>query len=113
MEHATTSDHTTAEPLFLPRGTVRAIIALALTALVITSFVLPEKITLPEEVLMIWIGAVGYYLGFRTDNPRKKKDKGKTTQQRKEKKKYSTYNHNTPEEREGIVSLCLWSRGSR
>ena len=68
MEHSTTSDHTTAEPLFLPRGTVRAIIALALTALVITSFVLPEKITLPEEVLMIWIGAVGYYLGFRTDN---------------------------------------------
>lgn len=65
-------NHKTAEPLFLPRGTVRALITLALTALVIASYLLPEKIILPEEVYMLWIGVVGYYVGFRTDNAKSK-----------------------------------------
>lgn len=64
-----------AEPLFLPRGSVRALITLILTVVVLTSYIFKEKIQLPEEILMMWFGAVGYYIGFRTDNSKSKEIK--------------------------------------
>lgn len=64
-----------AEPLHLPRGSVRAVITLALTALVIASFIFKDKIELPEEILLMWFGAIGYYIGFRAPKDKVKEIK--------------------------------------
>lgn len=54
------------QPLFLPRGTVRAIITMLFMITMIASFVF--KFPLPEEFYALGIFAVGYYVGYRSDN---------------------------------------------
>lgn len=54
------------QPLFLPRGSIRAIITLLLTAVVACSFF--WQFPIPEELLALTIFAIGYYVGYRTDN---------------------------------------------
>lgn len=51
------------EPLFLPKGSVRAIIALVMTTFVCTS--LFYQIALPEYIVVVWSGTVGYYFAGR------------------------------------------------
>lgn len=63
--------HTKAEPLFLPRGTVRATLALLLLGMSFTDFVMSSW-TLPEEFHAMTIAAVAYYIGYRSDNARTK-----------------------------------------
>ena len=67
-------DHETAEPLFLPRGTVRAIFALALLGISAADFMMSSW-SLPEEFHAMTIAAVAYYIGYRSDNARTKEIK--------------------------------------
>jgi len=55
------------EPLFLPRGSVRAIIALITTTFVCTA--LFYKIDLPEFFVVTWAGIVGWYFAGRNNTP--------------------------------------------
>ncbi len=57
----------TAEPLFLPRGTIRAIFALILLATSITDYIMGSW-ALPEEFHAMTIAVVAYYIGYRSDN---------------------------------------------
>lgn len=56
----------TSQPLHLPRGSVRAIITLLLLMVVAGSFVWHYEV--PTEFFALTIFAVGYYVGYRTDN---------------------------------------------
>lgn len=51
-------------PLFLPIGTVRAILILVLTALVITQEF--RGLHVSAEIIGIWAGGIGLYFGLRT-----------------------------------------------
>ena len=55
-----------ANPMFLPKGTIRAIITLILLGTVIASMIM--NFELPKEFLALTVFAVGYYIGYRTDN---------------------------------------------
>lgn len=55
------------QPLNLPRGSIRAMITLLLTFVVIASFVF-SQFTIPNWFYDLWLVAVGYYVGYRTDN---------------------------------------------
>jgi hypothetical protein len=55
------------EPLNLPRGSIRAIITLLITISIIASFAIPQ-IERPEWFTDLWLVAVGYYIGYRSDN---------------------------------------------
>ena len=61
-------------PLFLPRGSVRAIITIGLTIIVGITFWFPDSF-IPNEVFYVWLVAVGYYVGYRTDNTQIKERK--------------------------------------
>ena len=54
------------QPLYLPRGTIRAIITLILTFIIGGSFI--WHYSLPAEFYALAIFAIGYYVGYRTDN---------------------------------------------
>jgi len=66
MQPETENQIQTSQPLHLPRGSVRALITLCLTLVVAGSFVWHYQ--LPEEFLALSIFAIGYYVGYRTDN---------------------------------------------
>lgn len=51
------------EPLFLAKGSIRAILTLMLTAFVISCVLF--KVIIPETIFVIWAGAVGLYFGSR------------------------------------------------
>lgn len=72
----TTMDITpeTAEPLFLPRGTIRALFALVLLAATIADYMMPNW-ELPDEYHLMTIAIVAYYIGYRSDNARIKEIK--------------------------------------
>jgi hypothetical protein len=54
------------QPLNLPRGSVRAILTLIMMLVVGGSFI--WHYTVPEEFYALTIFAIGYYVGYRTDN---------------------------------------------
>lgn len=57
------------QPLALPMGSVRALLVLLLSCVVFASFAF-DWIILPDGVLELWFGAIGYYVGYRTTNNR-------------------------------------------
>lgn len=61
----------TAEPLFLPRGTIRALLALAMLSASIADYAMGSW-TLPDEFHAMTIAAVSYYIGYRSDNAKVK-----------------------------------------
>lgn len=61
----------TTEPLFLPRGTIRAVFALIMLGASIADFAMPSW-SLPEEFHAMTIAAVAYYIGYRSDNAKVK-----------------------------------------
>lgn len=54
------------QPLFLPRGSVRALVTLILLLVMSGSFVWHYE--LPTDFYLMSIFAIGYYVGYRTDN---------------------------------------------
>ena len=60
------------EPLFLPRGSIRAILVVSLTGFILGS--IWQQKTIPEQVLIIWAGAVGWYFGGKLDDLKNKKN---------------------------------------
>ena len=52
------------KPLNLPQGSVRALIALALTFVVCYLLIMQKEI--PAGIYAIWVSALAYYLGLRT-----------------------------------------------
>lgn len=63
------------QPLFLPRGSVRAALALLLTILFGASYFFPERVHLPAELEAMWLFVIGYYIGYRSDNAQTKEIK--------------------------------------
>lgn len=61
----------TAEPLFLPRGTIRAILVLMMFGASIADYAMSSW-SLPEEFHIMTIAAVSYYVGYRSDNAKQK-----------------------------------------
>lgn len=57
------------QPFALPVGSIRALLVLILTGAVIASFFV-DAVVLPDGVLELWFGAVGYYVGYRATNNR-------------------------------------------
>lgn len=57
----------TAEPFFLPRGTIRALFALILLVTSITDYIMGSW-SLPDEFHAMTIAVVAYYIGYRSDN---------------------------------------------
>ena len=57
----------TAEPLFLPRGTIRSLFALILLCVSIADFMMPSW-SLPDEFHAMTIAVIAYYIGYRSDN---------------------------------------------
>ncbi len=55
-----------AQPLFLPHGSIRAIITFVLLLVSSGSFIFSYK--LPQEFYAVTILAIGYYIGYRTNN---------------------------------------------
>jgi len=58
------------QPLFLPKGSVRAILILILTGFLIAS-IWYQKIV-PEQIIVIWAGAIGWYFGGKFDDLKQK-----------------------------------------
>ena len=58
------------KPLFLPKGSVRAILILILTGFLIAS-IWYQKIV-PEQIIVIWAGAIGWYFGGKFDDLKQK-----------------------------------------
>lgn len=54
------------QPLFLPRGSVRAILTLVLTLIIGGSFIWHYELS--NEFYAMALLAIGYYVGYRTDN---------------------------------------------
>jgi hypothetical protein len=54
------------QPLHLPRGSVRALLTLILTLIIGGSFIWHYE--LPNEFYAMALLAIGYYIGYRTDN---------------------------------------------
>lgn len=74
MGEIETKDPTTTQPLFLPRGSIRAIFAFILLATSIADYVM-NSWTLPDEFHAMTIAIVAYYIGYRTDNDQTKEIK--------------------------------------
>ncbi len=60
------------EPLFLPKGSVQAILALTTTTFIFTALFF--KIALPEYVVVTWAGMIGLYFGNRGNTNQEKKN---------------------------------------
>lgn len=60
------------QPLFLPKGSVRAVLALVTTTFVCTA--LFYKIDLPQYFVVTWAGIVGFYFAGRLNFQEQKKD---------------------------------------
>jgi len=58
----------TKAPLGLPFGSVRALLVLILTISFVVSYFFPDRVSLPPAIESMWILALGYYIGFRTDS---------------------------------------------
>ncbi|EKE18782.1 MAG: hypothetical protein ACD_9C00239G0002 [uncultured bacterium] len=53
------------EPLFLPKGSIRAILAIFMTGTICTALFF--QIPLPEFYVVAWSGTIGLYFGGRLD----------------------------------------------
>jgi len=60
------------EPLFLPKGSVRAILILVLTGWILA--MIQNEIIVPEIVIVIWSGAIGWYFGGKFDDLKNKEN---------------------------------------
>lgn len=58
--------------LFLPKGSVRAILILVLTGWLLASIWYNKPI--PESVIIAWAGCIGWYFGGKIDDLKNKKD---------------------------------------
>ena len=58
------------EPLYLPKGSIRAILIIALTTFICTSIFF--RIPIPEQVIVIWAGAIGWYFGMKVNEQKQK-----------------------------------------
>ena len=58
------------EPLFLPKGSVRAILILTLTGWLLASIWYQKVVD--EKVILIWAGAIGWYYGGKVDDLKNK-----------------------------------------
>lgn len=58
------------EPLFLPKGSVRAILILVLTGWLLASIWYNKAV--PESVIVLWAGAFGWYFGGKIDDLKQK-----------------------------------------
>lgn len=54
------------QPLYLPKGSVRAIIILIMTSSIMAMIAFQIKI--PEVITTIWAGAIGWYFANKKDN---------------------------------------------
>jgi len=54
------------QPLFLPKGSIRAILILLMTGWILA--MITYKIEVPEIVLTIWAGSIGWYFGGKIDD---------------------------------------------
>ena len=61
----------TNEPLFLPKGSIRAILILLLTGFLLASIWYEKEV--PLQVVVIWAGAIGWYFGGKVDDLKNKK----------------------------------------
>ena len=62
------------QPLYLPRGSLRAVIAIILLGTSIADYVMGSW-SLPDEFHAMTIAAVAYYIGYRSDNAQTKEIK--------------------------------------
>lgn len=60
------------EPLFLPKGSIRAILAIVSTTFVCTALFF--SISIPEWFIVVWSGIVGLYFAGRSNFNEQKKD---------------------------------------
>ncbi len=60
------------EPLFLPKGSIRAILAIITTTFIFTTIFF--SIQLPEYIVVTWSGIIGLYFGGRSNFSNTKKD---------------------------------------
>lgn len=58
------------QPLFLPKGSVRAILILTLTGWLLASIWYQKVVD--EKVILIWAGAIGWYFGGKVDDLKNK-----------------------------------------
>lgn len=58
------------QPLFLPKGSIRAILALGMTGWFLAC--LWHKIVIEPQYITIWAGILGWYFGGRSDFNTKK-----------------------------------------
>lgn len=58
------------EPLFLPKGSIRAILILLLTGFILASVWYQKGV--PESIIILWSGAIGWYFGGRIDELKQK-----------------------------------------
>jgi len=57
------------EPLFLPKGSVRAILVLILTGFICAC--VWYQIPVSESIIILWAGCVGWYFGGRLNEIKK------------------------------------------
>lgn len=62
----------TEKTLFLPKGSVRAILILLLTGFLLASIWYQKAV--PEQVIIIWAGAIGWYFGGKLDDLKQKQN---------------------------------------
>ncbi|MFZ2153996.1 MAG: hypothetical protein WAV16_02080 [Candidatus Moraniibacteriota bacterium] len=60
------------EPLFLPKGSVRAILILLVTGFLLASIWYQKEV--PLQVIVIWAGAIGWYFGGKIDDQKTQKN---------------------------------------
>lgn len=60
------------EPLFLPKGSVRAILILVITGWLLASIWFQKQV--PESVIILWSGIIGWYFGGKIDDLKNKQD---------------------------------------
>jgi hypothetical protein len=61
-----------AQPLFLPKGSIRAILILIITGWILASIWYEKNV--PETIIILWSGAIGWYFGGRIDELKKKQN---------------------------------------
>jgi hypothetical protein len=54
------------QPLFLPRGSIRAILILLLTGWILGAIWYEKSV--PESVIVLWAGCIGWYFAGRIQN---------------------------------------------
>lgn len=60
------------EPLFLPKGSVRAILILVLTGWILA--MIQQQIAVPESIIILWAGAIGWYFGGKVSDQKQKQN---------------------------------------